>query len=100
MPPISKWGIFANAGKARSTKHVLRGCFSLPLVLPFSACTFVQRPLMLSVPIYTTADLLLSAQLKHTKTIQTKIPQEIYVNIICLFSFSVSDGDKIIASIF
>lgn len=55
---------------------------------------------MLSVSIYTTANLLLIAHLKHTKSTQTKILCEIDVNIICLFTFSVSAGDKIIASIF
>lgn len=62
---------------------------------------------MLNVFIYTTAKLLLIAQLKHTESIlkkktnpKHKQPQEIDVSIICLFSFSVSEGDKIIASIF
>ena len=55
---------------------------------------------MLSVSIHTTANLLLIAHLKRTKSTQTKILHEIDVNIICLFSSSIIVGDKIIASIF
>lgn len=57
---------------------------------------------MLSVSIYKTANLLLIANLKHTKGTQTKIlhTTKIVVTVICLISFSVSVEDKLIVYIF
>lgn len=55
---------------------------------------------MFSVSIYTTANLLLIAHVNHTKSTQTKILNEIDVNVICLFSFSVLVEVKVIVSIF